>query len=163
MFLLLGFRRLLEKFYDPKKIIKIESKLIFPKDLRIRAFAFVVSKNSSILVTSIGSGKFLARRELLQEAKALVSNLKYGEIVEDTIDENLILQDPIVTKSSIEKKVDKDINKIEVSDQIEEVDDFYLPGIEMDIAMRGNPWNVPRGFPGSHSMELLNHSLDNIK
>ena len=113
--------------YDPKKIIKIESKLIFPKDLRIRAFAFVVSKNSSILVTSIGSGKFLARRELLQEAKALLSNLKYGEILEDTIDENLILQDPIVTKSSIEKKVDKDINKIEVSDQIEDVDDFYLP------------------------------------
>ena len=40
------------------------------------------------------------------------------------------------------------------------LDDFYLPGIEMDIAMRGNPWNVPRGFPGSHSMELLNQSLD---
>ena len=39
--------------YDPKKIINIKSKLILPKDLRIRAFAFVVSKNSSILVTSI--------------------------------------------------------------------------------------------------------------
>ena len=30
----------------------------------------------------------------------------------------------------------------------------------MDIAMNGNPWNVPRGFPGSHSIELLNQSLD---
>ena len=40
------------------------------------------------------------------------------------------------------------------------LDDFYLPGLEMDIAMRGNPWNVPRGFPGSHSLELLNESLD---
>tara|TARA_B100001029_G_scaffold38205_1_gene29378 strand:+ start:771 stop:1793 length:1023 start_codon:yes stop_codon:yes gene_type:complete len=40
------------------------------------------------------------------------------------------------------------------------LDDFYLPGNEMDIAMYGNPWNVPRGFPGSHSLELLNQSLD---
>ena len=40
------------------------------------------------------------------------------------------------------------------------LDDFYLPGKEMEIAMSGNPWNVPRGFPGSHSMDLLNQSLD---
>ena len=40
------------------------------------------------------------------------------------------------------------------------LDDFYLPGKEMDLVMHGNPWNVPRGFPGSHSIELLNHSLD---
>ena len=40
------------------------------------------------------------------------------------------------------------------------LDDFYLPGNEMDIAMYGNPWNVPRGFPGSHSLDLLNQSLD---
>ena len=40
------------------------------------------------------------------------------------------------------------------------LDDFYLPSKEMDIAMKGNPWNVPRGFPGSHSIDLLNYSLD---
>ncbi len=40
------------------------------------------------------------------------------------------------------------------------LDDFYLPGAEMDIAMNGNPWNVPRGFPGSHSLDLLHQSLD---
>ena len=40
------------------------------------------------------------------------------------------------------------------------LDDFYLPGPEMDIAMNGNPWNAPRGYPGSHSIELLNKSLD---
>ena len=40
------------------------------------------------------------------------------------------------------------------------LDDYYLPANEMDIAMNGNPWNVPRGYPGSHSLELLNHSLD---
>ena len=42
------------------------------------------------------------------------------------------------------------------------LDDFYMPAKEMDIAMCGNPWNVPRGFPGSHSMDLLNHSLDHF-
>ena len=40
------------------------------------------------------------------------------------------------------------------------LDDFYLPGDELEIAMKGNPWNVPRGFPGSHSIELLDKSLD---
>jgi len=40
------------------------------------------------------------------------------------------------------------------------LDDFYLPGREMDLAMKGNPWNVPRGLPGSHSIDLLNQSLD---
>ena len=40
------------------------------------------------------------------------------------------------------------------------LDDFYLPAKEMDIAMIGNPWNVPRGYPGSHSIELLNQSLE---
>ena len=40
------------------------------------------------------------------------------------------------------------------------LDDFYLPSQEMEIAMKGNPWNVPRGFPGSHSLDLLNQSLD---
>ena len=30
----------------------------------------------------------------------------------------------------------------------------------MDVAMSDNPWNVPRGFPGSHSLDLLNQSLD---
>ncbi len=40
------------------------------------------------------------------------------------------------------------------------LDDFYLPGKQMDIALDGNPWNVSRGFPGSHSIDLLNKSLD---
>ena len=40
------------------------------------------------------------------------------------------------------------------------LDDFYLPGQEMDFAMKGNPWNVPRGFPGSHSLDLLHQSID---
>ena len=42
------------------------------------------------------------------------------------------------------------------------LDDFYLPGEEMDIAMSGNPWNAPRGYPGSHSIELLKRSLEDF-
>ena len=55
--------------------------------------------------------------------------------------------------NSVARELDIDINVISL-------DDFYLPGQEMDIAMSGNPWNVPRGFPGSHSLDLLNDSLD---
>lgn len=44
--------------------------------------------------------------------------------------------------------------------QVISLDDFYLPAKEMDIAIKGNPWNVPRGFPGSHSIDLLNRTLD---
>ncbi len=40
------------------------------------------------------------------------------------------------------------------------MDDFYLPAIELDEAMLGNPWNVPRALPGSHSIELLEQTLD---
>ncbi len=56
---------------------------------------------------------------------------------------------------SVARDLNLDINVISL-------DDFYLPGKEMDFAMRGNPWNVPRGFPGSHSVELLNQSLDDF-
>lgn len=35
------------------------------------------------------------------------------------------------------------------------LDDFYLPGEELDQAMLGNPWKVPRGIPGSHSIEVM--------
>ena len=55
--------------------------------------------------------------------------------------------------NSVAKDLSLDIKVISL-------DDFYLPGQEMDLAMNGNPWNVPRGFPGSHSLDLLNQSLD---
>ena len=53
---------------------------------------------------------------------------------------------------SVSRDLEKDIKVISL-------DDFYLPGNEMDIAIRGNPWDVPRGFPGSHSLDLLNQTL----
>ena len=29
----------------------------------------------------------------------------------------------------------------------------------MEIAIKNNPWNVSRGFPGSHSINLMNETL----
>ena len=35
------------------------------------------------------------------------------------------------------------------------IDDFYLPSDEMKLAIKNNPWNVSRGFPGSHSVKIM--------
>ena len=47
-----------------------------------------------------------------------------------------------------------------ISLKVLSLDDFYLPSDELDLAMKGNPWNVPRGLPGSHSIDLLESSID---
>ena len=39
------------------------------------------------------------------------------------------------------------------------IDDFYLPSEEMKLAIKNNPWNVSRGFPGSHSVNLMYEKL----
>ena len=39
------------------------------------------------------------------------------------------------------------------------IDDFYLPSDEMKLAIKNNPWNVSRGFPGSHSVKLMHKKL----
>jgi len=43
------------------------------------------------------------------------------------------------------------------------IDDFYLPSDEMKLAIMNNPWNVSRGFPGSHSVNLMHEKLLNWK
>ena len=43
------------------------------------------------------------------------------------------------------------------------IDDFYLPSDEMKLAIKNNPWNVSRGFPGSHSVKLMFENLSNWK
>ena len=43
------------------------------------------------------------------------------------------------------------------------IDDFYLPSDEMKKAIKNNPWNVSRGFPGSHSINLMHEKLLNWK
>ncbi len=39
------------------------------------------------------------------------------------------------------------------------LDDFYLPANEMKNAVLNNPWNVSRGFPGTHSVNLMEKKL----
>ena len=43
------------------------------------------------------------------------------------------------------------------------IDDFYLPSDEMKSAIMNNPWNVSRGFPGTHSVRLMYEKLLNWK
>ncbi|WP_320677376.1 uridine kinase [Prochlorococcus sp. MIT 1300] len=43
------------------------------------------------------------------------------------------------------------------------MDDFYLDSEGLDKAMAGNPWNVPRALPGSHSIDLLEETIENWK
>ena len=43
------------------------------------------------------------------------------------------------------------------------IDDFYLPSDEMKFAIKNNPWNVSRGFPGSHSINLMYEKLSEWK
>ena len=43
------------------------------------------------------------------------------------------------------------------------IDDFYLPSDEMETAIKNNPWNVSRGFPGSHSVKLMYEKLSGWK
>ena len=33
----------------------------------------------------------------------------------------------------------------------------------MKLAIKNNPWNVSRGFPGSHSVNLMHEKLTNWK
>ena len=63
-------------------------------------------------------------------------------------------------KSTLGFWIDSVARELSLDIKVISLDDFYLPGKEMDIAMNGNPWNVPRGFPGSHSIDLLHQSLD---
>ncbi len=65
-------------------------------------------------------------------------------------------------KSTLGFWIDSVARDLDLDIKVISLDDFYLPSKEMDIAIKANPWNVPRGFPGSHSIDLLNESLDNF-
>ena len=65
-------------------------------------------------------------------------------------------------KSTLGFWIDSVARELSLDIKVISLDDFYLAGQEMDIAMKGNPWNVPRGFPGSHSLDLLHQSLDDF-
>ena len=49
--------------------------------------------------------------------------------------------------------------KMDIKTSVVSMDDFYLPFSEMNIAIKDNPWNVSRGFPGSHSINLIEERI----
>ena len=63
-------------------------------------------------------------------------------------------------KTSLGKWLEAAAIELNWSVTVVSMDDFYLPGTKLEKAMAGNPWNVPRGLPGSHSMDLLLQAID---
>ena len=53
--------------------------------------------------------------------------------------------------------------KMDIKATVVSMDDFYLPFSEMNIAIKDNPWNVSRGFPGSHSIYLIEERITEWK
>ena len=49
--------------------------------------------------------------------------------------------------------------KMDINVSVVSMDDFYLPWLEMKKAIKDNPWDVSRGFPGSHSIYLIEERI----
>ena len=66
---------------------------------------------------------------------------------------------PGTGKTTLGKWLESQSLKFNFKISVISIDDFYLPSNEMDLAIKDNPWNVPRGFPGSHSVDLIKEKL----
>ena len=53
--------------------------------------------------------------------------------------------------------------KIDLNVSVISLDDFYLPAVEMDRVTSDNPWNVSRGYPGTHSIKLIKDTFTEWK
>jgi len=70
---------------------------------------------------------------------------------------------PGTGKTTLGKWLEAISKKLNFKIAVISIDDFYLPSEEMKIAIKNNPWNVSRGFPGSHSVKLMYEKLVNWK
>ena len=70
---------------------------------------------------------------------------------------------PGTGKSTLGKWLESISLKLKFKISVISIDDFYLPSKEMELALKNNPWNVSRGFPGSHSIDLMKEKLLNWK
>ena len=70
---------------------------------------------------------------------------------------------PGTGKTTLGRWLEKISLKLNFKIAVISIDDFYLPFEEMKIAIKENPWNVSRGFPGSHSVGLMHQKLSNWK
>ena len=66
---------------------------------------------------------------------------------------------PGTGKTTLGKWLESISLKLKFKISVISIDDFYLPSKEMELAIKNNPWNVSRGFPGSHSIELMKDKL----
>ena len=62
---------------------------------------------------------------------------------------------PGTGKTTLGLLIERLLLKMNIKASVVSMDDFYLPFSEMNIAIKDNPWNVSRGFPGSHSIDLI--------
>ena len=70
---------------------------------------------------------------------------------------------PGTGKTTLGKWLESISLKLNFKIAVVSIDDFYLPSNEMKLAITDNPWNVSRGFPGSHSVKLMHEKLFNWK
>ena len=70
---------------------------------------------------------------------------------------------PGTGKSTLGKWLESISLKLNFKIAVISIDDFYLPSNEMELVIKNNPWNVSRGFPGSHSVTLMYENLLNWK
>ncbi len=66
---------------------------------------------------------------------------------------------PGTGKTTLGKWLESISLKLKFKLSVISIDDFYLPSEEMELAIKNNPWNVSRGFPGSHSIDLMKEKL----
>ena len=66
---------------------------------------------------------------------------------------------PGTGKTTLGKWLESISTKLDFKISVISIDDFYLPSNEMELAIKNNPWNVSRGFPGSHSIDLMKEKL----
>lgn len=66
---------------------------------------------------------------------------------------------PGTGKSTLGKWLENISLKLNFKISVISIDDFYLPSKEMESVIKNNPWNVSRGFPGSHSIDLMKEKL----
>ena len=66
---------------------------------------------------------------------------------------------PGTGKTTLGKWLESISLKLKFKLSVISIDDFYLPSEEMEFAIKDNPWNVSRGFPGSHSIDLMKEKL----
>ena len=66
---------------------------------------------------------------------------------------------PGTGKTTLGLLLEKLALKMNINASVVSMDDFYLPFFEMKMTIKDNPWNVSRGFPGSHSIYLIEERI----